>query len=278
MGNLIYFFIKYGGFLLFLLLEAISFYLVVEYNNEQGKIFSSSAYRISSTINEEYDDFVSFMSLREVADSLAKENAKLRNRLLEAKYSNIVNRDTIAIARDSIEQQFLFIEAKVISNSINRNNNVIRINKGSKHGVEEHSGVVTHDGIVGIVRYATEHYAQVMPILHRQARISAAIKRNKFFGSLLWKGQDPSIMTLEDIQKHAEVQLGDTIETSGYSSIFPTGKMIGTVSDFSIKPGSNYYEIEVKLNNDFNTLQYVYVAKNLFQSEIKELEEKTLHE
>lgn len=278
MGNLFYFFIRFGAFLLFLLLEGISFYLVVQYNNEQGKIYSSSAYRISSMMSEKYDDLVSFISLREVADSLSKENARLRSRLLEAKYSNLVSLDTLLVEQDSLEQQFLFIEAKIISNSINRNNNVIRINKGTNHGVEAHSGVVTDEGIVGIVRYVTSHYAQVMPLLHRQARISAAIKRNKFFGSLRWEDNDPSIMVLEDIQKHAEIQRGDTIETSGYSSIFPPGVMIGVVDEFNIRQGSNYYNIKVKLNTDFSNLQYVYVAKNLIRDEISELQEKTLHE
>lgn len=274
MGDLILSFIKYGGLLTFVVLQSFSFYLVVQYNQKQEKIFFSSFYRIVGTIDEAYDDLVAYINLQEVADDLAEENARLRGQLADAKYRNYIEQDSASVRLDSIEQHYQYIAAKVISNSVNRNNNIFRINRGTKHGIRKHMGVISENGIVGVVRSTTPHYSQVMSLLHRQSRVSAAIKRNNYFGSLMWKETNPQVLTLEDIQEHAKVQKGDTIQTSGYSMMFPAGLMIGEVDTFWIKPGSDYYEIKVKLSNNLSNIQYVYVVKDLLKSELEELEKE----
>lgn len=274
MGDLILSFFKYGGLFTFVILQSFSLYLVVQYNQKQEKIFFSSFYRIVGTIDESYDDLVSYINLQEVSEDLAEENARLRGQLAEAKYRNYIEQDSAIVRLDSVEQHYQYIAAKVVSNSINRNNNSLRINRGSKHGIKKHMGVISENGIVGVVRSTTPHYSQVMSLLHRQSRVSAAIKRNNYFGSLMWKDNNPEILTVEDIQEHAKVQSGDTIQTSGYSMMFPAGLMIGVVDTFWIKPGSDYYEIKVKLSNNLSNIQYVYVVKDLLKSELEDLEKE----
>jgi rod shape-determining protein MreC len=117
-----------------------------------------------------------------------------------------------------------------------------------------------------------------MSILHRQTRISARIKGKGFFGSFMWKGSDVRTFNLEDIPKHAPVVKGDTIETSGYSAIFPEGIMLGVVNKVRLESGSNYYNIEVQSSHDMSNISYVYVVNNLFRTEQEKLEQAVLKE
>ena len=130
-------------------------------------------------------------------------------------------------------------------------------------------GVIAPDGIVGIVQNVEPHFSQVTSILNRRIKISAMIKRNRYFGSMMWHSGNPRIMTLEDIPKHAEVMKGDTIMTTGFGEVFPGGLRIGRVVDFRVENGNNSYTIDVELWNDIITAHYVYIVENLMVEELK---------
>ena len=278
MQNILFLVFKYGGFLLFLLLEGFCMYLVVQYNHRQQEIYVSSANEWSGAVYSQYDNLVKYTNLSSVADSLAAENAALRATLRNAQFEKTLLRDTASTKLDSFVQQYTFVAAKVINNSVSNNNNFITINRGSSDGVKVGMGVISSNGVVGIVRGVSAHFAQIMSILHKQTRVSASLKHNSYFGSLVWRGNDPQFATLEDIPKHADMKAGDTIQASGLSTIFPGGLMIGTVESFRNKAGSNFYSIQVKLSCDMSNLQYVYVVDNLFKKEQAELEKEHRNE
>ena len=249
-------------------------YLVVQYNWRQQEIYVSSANEWSGTLFEQYDGVVKYTHLSGVSDSLAKENAALRSQLRNAQFEKTLLRDTASVQQDSFLQQYSFLAAKVVNNSVANNNNFITINRGSSSGVKVGMGVIGSNGVVGIVRGVSANFAQIMSILHKQTRISAGLKRNKYFGSLMWRGSDPRYATLEDIPKHAEVKAGDTVQTSGLSTLFPGSIMVGTVESLKNKSGSNFYSINVELSCDMGNLQYVYVVENLLQKERLALEKE----
>jgi rod shape-determining protein MreC len=112
-----------------------------------------------------------------------------------------------------------------------------------------------------------------MSVLHEDTKISAKVKRSGYFGVMTWNGTDARKMTLEAIPKHTKLLRGDTIITSGYSSIFPEGVVIGIIEDFKVEPGSNFYNAQVVLSADLNRIQYVYVVDDLMREERKKLEE-----
>lgn len=260
MNNLIQFIIRYSAFLLFLLLEGIAMLLVVRYNENQKSIFINSSSIISGKLNKIADDAVQYNRLDQIADSLAAENAALRERVfnLERSIQKLVPADT---PLDScILESFQLIDAQVISNSIHQRNNHFTLDKGSKDGVRTGMGVISAHGIAGIVDQVGDHYSTAISILHSAARISASIRRNQYFGSLVWKSADPGHMILEAIPRQADILIGDTIVTSGYSFIYPKGIYIGTVERFWTEGGSNYYTIEVKLHEDIARLDRVYVV------------------
>ncbi len=254
--------------------------MVARYNKKQNEIYQSSANLVSGYIYENASTIRNYFSMQAVADNLAHENAELRTQLEASKYIAVQERgkvifplDTSTIRRDTsprkdVIQQFNYISAEVVSNSIARTDNYLTINRGSNHGIQVGMGVISPDGIVGIVRNVTPHYAQVMSILNKRSSISAMIKRNRYFGSLVWDGINPSIMTLDNVPKHADLIRGDTIITSGFSDAFPGGVRIGRIVDFKVRNG--FFAIDVELWNDLSNIRYVYVVENLMLSELSQ--------
>lgn len=269
---------RYGIFLLFLFLEGLCFVFAVQFNEKQQLIWLTSANRVTGSLQEKMDEVQDFFYLTEVADSLTRDNARLNEELLKYKQVDTLGIDTVQLKRDSTEQLYAFYAAKVVKNSIHHPNNYLTLNRGSEDGIEKDMGVITEKGVIGIVIGVTKNYSLVMSLLHNQSRISAAVKRNDYFGSLVWDGQRPTHMRLENIPKHANIQKNDTIVTSGYSTIFPPQIMIGTVDTFSIAEGSNFYDIDVRLKEDLSKVEYVYLVKHLRNDQLKELEQQENYE
>ena len=271
MRNLVLFFIKYNAFFVFILLEIISLYLVVNNNEKQNQVFVSSANQMTGSFYERYDKIVSYWNLGDVNAELANDNKRLMEQLPNAYFDD--NVDTVEVVDTQYLQQYEYIPAKVVNNSVNRYNNYLTLNRGKSHGIKSNTGVITNNGIVGVVQKVSTNYAGVMSILHHNTRISAKLKSSDYFGSLVWKKNDARYMYLDAIPKHAELEKGDTIITSGFSTMFPEGIMIGTVSKAKIIDGSNFYEIKVRLSSDMNNLNHVFVVNNLLKEEQEALEE-----
>ncbi len=275
MNNIITFLLRYSGLVFFLILESICMYLAVQNNKRQKEIYINSANTYVGWFSEQRDDVTKYFQLNTIADSLAAENARLYSKVGNTAYNGLIKRDSILVkdSLDHVIQQYSFISASVINNSVAQYNNYLTLNRGSAQGVQVGMGVISANGVVGVVRSVSPHFALVMSALHQQTKISASIKRNNFFGSLVWKqGTDPEHLILEAIPKHADLLQGDTIVTSGYSNIFPKGIRVGRLEDFSVEGGSNFYRGNVRLFEDFSHIRYVYVVNNLFSKEQENLE------
>ncbi len=276
MRNLFLLFIKYGHIFLFIFLEFLCFILIIRNNRSQQEIYLNSANIVTGSIYDRVDKMSAYFKLDRVADSLANENARLRKLLYNSEYQSVTNLDSL-YNQDSLFQ-YAYLVGKVVNNSINLNNNKITINKGSNHGVKPRMGVIDQNGVVGIIKDVRKNYSIAVSLLHRQVRISASIHPQGYFGSLAWKGDDPTIVQLEDIPKHAIIAIGDTIVTSGYSSKFPEKISIGKIDSFWLEQGFNSYTIDVKLSNDLSRLDYVYIISDNFKNEKEELEQATKNE
>jgi len=260
MNNLLLFIIRYSAFLLFMLLEMVALVLIVRYNDDQRSIFLNSSAVFSGRLYKMADKAYKYSHLQVIADSLANENAQLKTELfnLERTFQHLSSTEQ---PMDScILEPFRIIDALVINNSINKRNNHFTIDRGSRDGVRNGMGVISPHGIAGIIDQAGEEYSTAISILHSAIRISASIKRNNYFGSLVWREINPAYMILEAIPRQADILIGDTIVTSGYSFIYPRGIFIGTVHRFWTEGGSNYYTIEVRLHEDISRLDRVYVV------------------
>ncbi len=272
---------RYSGIISFVILECICMYLAVQYNKNQRDIYINSSNTISGAIYQRYNKVMRYSELSIVADSMAAENARLYARLGNAKFQEFLVKDSVLV-KDSlnrIKQQYTYIAATVINNSVALPNNYITLNRGSKHGITAGMGVITPKGVVGIVRNVSENFAEVMSVLHQQSKISASLRSTDYFGTLRWR--DPSNLmrlSLETVPKHAEIHVGDTVQTSGYSFIFPEGIPIGKIEKYQVEPGSNYFSAQVMLFEDLARLRYVYVVNNLMIQEQEKLVKETLQQ
>lgn len=292
MGKILQLLLRNGGFVTLVLVEALCFFLIVQFNEKQNAIFTHTSGVFAGRTLEKRQQFADYIGLRERMDSLAKVNARLQTDLANARIVRIPRKDTSYIAlfdslnrTDSVRRRVMrplyeYFTATVISNSISSANNWLMINRGSIDHITPNMAVVTNNGIVGIVRHVDDHFAMVMSVLHRQTKISAALSKFNSFGSLIWEGGDPNVMTLKYIPKHFEVKAGDEVVTSGFSQMFPRKILIGYVEgDISQDPENPYFLImKVRLSQDMSTVGDVYVVNNLFQSEQDSIQVKARNE
>ncbi|MCB0667806.1 MAG: rod shape-determining protein MreC [Saprospiraceae bacterium] len=269
MQNILFFLYRYGYVLLFLLLQVFCVNLVVRFNPYQKDIFIKSSGAVSGWLLDKYDGVVQFFNLSNVAEDLAEENARLRTQALT--FQEIYG-PASSHSDSNRTQQYTMIAAKVINNSIAKLDNYFTLNVGARDGIESGLGVIQTDGIMGVITDVSNRYSRGISLLHRDLKISVSIQRNNFFGTLSWTGGDPKKAKLGDIPKHADLAPGDVIVTSGFSALFPQGITVGKITNFELKQGSNFYDIDVELTNDLSQAHYVYVIKNLHAREQIELE------
>jgi rod shape-determining protein MreC len=270
MRNLLVFITKYNAFFLFVIFEVCSLVIYIKYNSFQKASFVNSSNEVIGNLYTHVDDFYSYLSLREVNDNLARENARLRNQLKSSFYVDTLTKHKVS---DTVyKQQYEYIVAKVINNSVNQPANYLTINRGSKQGIEKSMGVICELGVVGKVIFVSEHYSVVQSLLNKESKVSAMLANNKEIGFIEW-GDDlnPRKAILRDVSNNALPKLGEMVVTSGYS-LFPEGIPIGKISNLHTKAGGYALNMEVALSVDFTKLQYVNVVNNKFAKEQAGLE------
>ncbi len=270
MRNLIFFISKYYVFFLFFGLELFSFIIIYRFNNYQKASFVNYTTGVTSSFYSAVSNTQQYFYLRRVNDSLQIENAKLRSQLLTSYYQNGL---TLNHINDTIyKQQYEYIPASVVNNSVTKRNNYLTLNRGSLHGIKPKDGVISESGIVGIVLSVSENYCTVLSLLNNNCKISAKVKKNNAFGSLVWDGKDTRIARLLDVNKHVALAENDLVITSNYSTIFPEGIPIGKIKEHSLDAGDNFHTIKVELFTDFSTVSTVYVIRNLMKEQQQNLE------
>lgn len=262
MHNLTEFLAKHNHWFVFLVLEVVSMVLLFRYNSYQGSVWLSSANAVTGKVYEWDSAVESFFSLSGVNSQLTQRNAFLEQqvRMLDDSIARLTRSQEAAVTRLSSMVPFQgcrLIPAKVVANMVNRYDNLITIDKGSADGVKRDMGVVCGMGVVGIVYLVSEHYSIVIPALNSHSNISCTIQRRGYFGYLRWRGGSSQLAYLEDVPRHAHFKLGDNVVTSGYSSVFPPGVMVGKVLHVFNSTDGLSYRVQVKLSTDFARLRDV---------------------
>jgi rod shape-determining protein MreC len=255
--------------MIFLILEGIAFYLISRGNNYHNSRMVNGVMGITRGIEKKIYNTRSYLSLHEINERLAAENVALKNTI-----GQIVKKENtlFSAVNDSLnKQQYIHTSAEVTENSINRQRNFFTINKGELQGIKVDMAVISEKGVAGVIVGCSNNYSVAMSVLNLDFKLSARIKSNGYFGSLSWDGKDYKYAILSDIPQHVLVNVGDTIETTGYSAIFPEGIMVGTVRDYE-KYGGDFYKISILLASDFKKLHFVDVIGNLKKTEQLELE------
>lgn len=275
MQNLLRFLLKYNHWLLFILLEVISFVLLFRFNSYQGSVFFTSANSLSGIICEEVSEITSYFGLRSVNKALVARNTELElvvERLKEELKHHTADTTAIARLQEDILKDYRCYPADVVNNSITRLNNYITINKGEEDGIRPEMGVIDGNGVVGIVYQTSAHYSLVLSVLNARSSISCKISRTDYFGALKWEGGSSQYALVKDMPRHSEFSLGDTIVTSGHSAVFPEGIPVGVVDDMKDSNDGLTYWLRVKLFTNFARLNSVQVIASTGREEQGELE------
>jgi rod shape-determining protein MreC len=266
MRNLLIFITKYNAFFLFIIFEVSALVIYLKYNSFQKATFINSTNQVTGNMYEQVGKFKNYLFLQDVNDSLARENARLRNQLKTSYYIDSVAHHKV---NDTVyKQQYEYIDAAVINNSVNRRNNYLTINKGSRAGVAKGMGVICPQGVVGKIVFVGEHYSVVQSLLHEDTRISAALEGTKDLGSFVWSDNlDPHEGLLYDVSNSASPKVGERVVTSDLS-LFPAGVQIGKISNLHSKSAKGpFLNMDVTIAVDFSKLQYVYVVNNKLAAE-----------
>jgi rod shape-determining protein MreC len=259
---------------IFLLLEVLSGLLLFKYNSYQGSIWFTQANTAAAYVHEW--EAKAFAYLR-----LPAENAELvqRNILLQHETDSLRHllaealKDSSATEKkqNTLLQDIKLIPAHIVDNSVRNRDNLLVINAGSNAGVEPEMGVVSGTGVVGIVSAVTPHYSLVISILNSHSSISCRLRRTDYFGYLKWKGGNTLRAYMEDVPRHAHIKVGDIVETSGFSNVFPAGIFLGKVAKIKNSSDGLAYELEILLGTDMSNLRHVNVISNLNKKELDSL-------
>ena len=262
MQNLTEFLAKYKHWFLFVALEVLSMVLLFRFNDYQGSVWFTSANYVTGMAYEATSKVTSYLSMGALNEKLTKRNVELEQQVRELS-SKLYDKtkDSIYLQKGQYHflSKFRLIQAKVVSNSLDRPDNFITINKGTWDGVRKDMGVACGNGVVGIVYMAGIHYAVVIPVLNSKSNISCSIQGRNYFGYLHWNGGASNMAYLDDVPRHAKFKLGDRIVTSGYSSVFPAGVLVGKIKHVYNSEDGLSYRLAVQLSTDFGNLRDVCV-------------------
>jgi len=263
--NIFLFIRRYFNLLLFLFLQVFSIYLIVHYSRYHNAIFSSASNQLTGKVNKQFSRVEYYFQLKKTNDSLVKANAKLYNKLK----ADFELPDTTAkvfidsLKVDSIEgyRKYRYYPAKVVYNSVAAQNNYLVLSRGLAQQVKIGMGVIDpNSGVVGVITDVS-----------KDSRISGKLLKGGETGTLNWDGKTPNIISLTGIAKSAKLAKGDTIISSGFSTSFPRGMMVGTVLEAIPEKSSSNYLIKFRSAANFYNLEYVYVIENRQAENIKDM-------
>lgn len=208
--------------------------------------------------------------------SLAGENRQLAERLAALEAETAALRE-LAGSEVSIPDEFpySYIAGRVIANSVNGSRNFITVNRGLRDGVTPESAVVTPSGaVVGYIVDCSDKYSVAVSILSSDFRTSGKIEESDYSGSIEWRGTDHHSVTLCELSKYADPEIGKRVLTTGFSHYFAPDLTIGTVESFEMDETRTTYTVRVRLAVDMSSLQNVLIVKNEGMDEVRRLEER----
>ena len=290
MKKLLAFLVAKRHWILFILCEIISFLLIYRNNAYQRNVMLSSANTITASISSVSHRFFSYFDLQRVNQELMERNKVLEMEVIRL-HDRIqtMERDSVGFQKiflkDTVindlfydyDYQFEYIPVGVVKNSTALMRNYITINKGYRDGIRPDMGVVSPLGVTGIVTTVKKNFSVVLSLLNTKFNVSGKVLNSNYSGSLSWDGVDTQYAYLKELPTYATFQVGDTVVTSGYSSIFPPGILIGVVESYNKQRDDNFYSLKVRLATDFQSLSVLFVIRNKMQEEQIEAEREAIN-
>lgn len=274
-NNLIDFIRKYCYIFLFILFETISMILLFRFNSYQGSVWFSAANSVAAGINSTYSNVMNFFNLEQINQELTAQNIALQRETEHLRQSLITATKDTTITEKLMREKLMgynMVPATVVSNSAERSNNYLVIDRGEKDGIRPEMGVVGGGGVVGIIYLTGSHHSLVIPVTNRKSSISCRVRGQNYFGYLQWDGSSMLSAYVDDVPRYAKVKVGQAIETSGYSAVFPPGIFVGRVRTIRNSTDGQSYRLDVTLGTNFANLRDVLVVTTPYKAEIDTLQ------
>ncbi|ARK10041.1 rod shape-determining protein MreC [Fibrivirga algicola] len=278
MEQLFAFIAQSRNFILFVLLEVLCFYFIINTNNYWSASFFNTSNRYAAQMLAWSNTAHEYTNLRQVNSDLAAENLRLRTQLTARQQERSLLSPPLYKADSIFATRFEFTVGKVINNTTTLANNYLTIDKGTADGVKPGMGVISPTGVVGRVRFCNEHFSVITSILHSEFRVSARLVRSNEIGTARWMGSDPTRMDLLDISRYKPVSKGDSVVTSDQNSVFPPGILIGRVRSIGVQANQTFHDLTIDLSTNFGNLSYVYIVQNNLAAEQSQLEKQVENE
>jgi rod shape-determining protein MreC len=274
MFELFQFIIRSRNFILFVLLEVLSFYFIINTNNYWSiRYFNTSNYYAAKVLDWS-NKAREYARLRQVNTDLAEENRRLN--ALVTQLQQFKPQGPTSYKTDSVfATRFRFTVARVINNTTQHPNNYITLDKGTADGIQPGMGVISPTGVVGKVKICSEHISIVTSILHSDYMVSSYLVKAGVIGPVKWDGINPTRMKMLYISRNTKMYRGDSVVTSEYNQVFPSGILVGRVIRVDEMPNQTFHDVTLALGTDFNNLSFVYVVENKLQAEQEKLEKTT---
>lgn len=250
--------------IVFLLLETFSGFMLFQFNHYQGSVWFTGANSVAASVMELEAEFLQYLHLSDENRSLTRENLLLQQEMDSLRHviADLRKKETYTEKlQNELLQDYELIPAHVISNSVCQKDNFIIIDVGLADGVQPEMGVVSGTGVVGIVSKVNAHHALVMSVLNSQSSISCRIRGSEYFGYMKWKGGSPLRTFMDDVPHHAKIQKGNIVETSGFSSVFPAGIFLGKVENIRNSSDGLAFQLEIMMSTDLSCIRNVSVIK-----------------
>lgn len=259
---------------MFVLLEVLCFYFIINTNNYWSANFFNTSNRYAAQMLAWSNTAREYTNLRQVNSDLAAENLRLRTQLTQRQQTNSPTAPPLYKADSIFATRFKFTVGKVVESTTTFANNYLTIDKGTADGIRPGMGVISPTGIVGRVRLCNEHFSVITSILHSEFRVSASLVKASEIGTARWMGTDPTRMDLLDISRYKPVSKGDSVVTSDKNSNFPPGILIGRVRTIGVQANQTFHDLTIDLSTNFGSLSYVYVVENKLAAQQEQLEKQ----
>ncbi len=277
MRTLIDFLVKHVAWIVFIIYVTLSCILLFTFNPYQRSTFFGTSNTAVARVYKWSDQVTGYFGLRSVNKDLLQHNGELEQEVLALRNELLQYTDSTTITSltdENLHSKYDFIMARAINNSVSHTDNYITLDKGTRHGVTPDMAVVNQQGVVGVVTVVNEHNAVALSLLNTKWHLSCKVKNTDCFGSMTWDARSAQYATLEELPRHVNFNVGDTIVTSGYSTVFPEGIMVGVIDGYAEQKNDNFYSVRVKLSCDFTQLGAVRIMYNKLQDEQRQLEKE----
>lgn len=256
----------------FILLEILALLIIANKSVFQRSHFVQLSMDVSAMMYEKTSELTKYFGLYSTNEELVRHNTELQKKVEHLQNIVSSNEYLASVGHDSA---VAFVPAKIVSKTLNDLDNYFILNKGEKDGISEGLGVVCNSNVLGVVQYVSRNYSAVLLAMSAKMKLSGMIKNDGHLCTVIWDKVSTSKAEIEDIPYHIDVKIGDTIVTSGFSSIFPENYVIGTISKITKNKSTASNDLQINYSVDFMRAKYAEIVIPKDINEINKLKEQT---